>query len=101
MNMIIKPHHRQPLGPDHLKIAGRAFEGALEQCAEVKNEMHPLAVRRVLASVIMREALAGEHDEARLRKEALDQLERTARAQAVHASETNTVKLETRRKSLG
>lgn len=101
MNMNIKPLHRQPLGPDQLKIAGKAFEGALEHCAEVENEMHPLAVRKVLASVIMREALAGEQDEARLQQEALDQLERMARTQAAHASQTNSETLESPRRPLG
>lgn len=101
MNKTVKPFHRQPLGPDQLKVAGKAFEGALEHCAEVENDMHPLAVRKVLASVIMREALAGEQDEARLQQEALDQLERTARTQAAHAGQANSLTLEARRKPLG
>jgi hypothetical protein len=65
---------RQPLGPDELKSAARAFEGALERSAEIDSGLHPLAVRKTVASAVMEGALAGERDERRLQERALFRL---------------------------
>lgn len=65
---------RQPLGPEELKLAAKAFEGALERSAEFVSGMHPLTVRRAIASAVMEGALAGERDKRRLEERALFRL---------------------------
>jgi hypothetical protein len=66
--------HKHPLGPDELKLAAKAFEGALECSAEIAKGLHPLDVRKTVASAIMEGALAGERDERRLRERAIFRL---------------------------
>lgn len=76
MNMNSKSNKPRPLGPSEVKIAEEAFKEALERSAETEIEMHPLLVRKIAATAVIRKALAGEDNKSRLRDEALYQIKK-------------------------
>jgi hypothetical protein len=51
---------RNALGPEDLRLAGRAFETALSEVGD--SDLHPYTIRKTLAQHVMGDILAGERD---------------------------------------
>jgi hypothetical protein len=67
------------LGPDGLRLAAEAYEGALHIMNEDLAALPPHRARRLVARYVMHEALRGQRDPVLLREGAMKYLRRVAR----------------------
>lgn len=62
-----------------IQAASEALEEAVNRSREFENKIPPGKIRRVIASSIFQQALAGEEDKTRLTEEALFEVQRMVR----------------------
>jgi len=67
------------LGYGQIKAASGALEEAVKRSKELESKIPPGEIRRVIASSIFQQALAGEDDKTRLTEEALFEVQRMVR----------------------
>lgn len=69
----------QLLGHTQIKVASEALKEALKRSKEFENKIPSPEIRRVIASSIIQQTLAGEEDKTRLTEEAFFAVQRTVR----------------------